>query len=272
MNAALGTIGWEPEIEYRPVTLSQAQAARSNVHVRDSAGNYVSISGTQALDNTTQYYLPVIKGATKTGGGASGVGPQANANGGGGGGGKPKKVDLKKSEDEKERYHEITKTLERMSQLLDSVGKMKERAFGKAHLKNIDQEIAMLKKQEKAYEAYYAEAQKYWEQDMAKMTAEGATFDEYGNINNYNELMDQWIAEYNAVVEAYNAMSAEEQKKADEDEMLKKAEEKLEDRKKLMEDYEDSVNKAYEQWNNILDIQNQISAANLEKIQYKIEY
>lgn len=199
-------------------------------------------------------------------------GGKSSGGGGGGGGGKPKKVDRKKPEDEKERYHEINQDLERISQLLDGIGKMKERAFGKAHLKNMDQEIAMLKKQQKAYESYYAEAQKYLEKDMAKMVAEGAIFDEYGNINNYDELMNKWIAEYNAVVDAYNAMSAEEQKKADEDEMLKKAEEKLEDRKELMANYEDSVNQVYEQWNNILDIQNQISAANLEKIQYKVEY
>jgi DNA repair ATPase RecN len=91
---------------------------------------------------------------------------------------------------------------------------------------------------------------------MAKMATEGAIFDEYGNINNYDEIMERWIAEYNAVVDAYNAMSASEQKKADEDEMLKTAEKKLEERKKLMENYEDSVNQVYEQWNNILDIQN----------------
>ena len=59
----------------------------------------------------------------------------------------PKKIDKKKPEDEKERYHETEQTLDRLADELDKVDKLKSRAYGKGHLDAIKQEISLLKQE-----------------------------------------------------------------------------------------------------------------------------
>jgi DNA repair exonuclease SbcCD ATPase subunit len=129
-----------------------------------------------------------------------------------------------------------------------------------------------MKQQEGMYERKLAEAKEWLEYDKGRLAEFGVTFDEMGNINNYDEVIEAAVAEYNAFVERYNAMSADEQKTSDENEEQQKAEEKLENLKEYISDYEDSINNIYDMQNQILEAQNQQSALSLEKIQYKAEY
>lgn len=272
MNAALAGIGWEPEITWEPVTVTNenAQTLSGYAQVGDE---YVPIKGNMSEYIGQTVYVPKIGSAKKTGGGASGLRPQADAGGGGGGGGgEPKQLEKKDPNDEKERYHEINERLDRMSQLLDKINKYKDRAFGKSHLKNLEQEIKLMKQQEGMYERKLAEAKEWLEYDKGRLAEFGVTFDEMGNINNYDEVMEAAVAEYNAFVDRYNAMSADEQKTSDENEEQKKAEEKLENLKEYIDDYEESINNIYDLENQILETQNKQSALMLEKIQYKAEY
>jgi hypothetical protein len=71
-------------------------------------------------------------------------------------GGSSKK--LKKS-DEIDRYHEISKTLERLKRDYDSITKAKERAFGKDKLRLMDEEIKKSEEILKAEEQYLSEIQ-----------------------------------------------------------------------------------------------------------------
>jgi hypothetical protein len=84
--------------------------------------------------NGVAYRVTNKKGSSggRVSGGSSGGGGK-----GGGGGSKPKKKekkDYKRYKDETERYHKNNETLSRISEELDKIDKLKERAYGKKHL------------------------------------------------------------------------------------------------------------------------------------------
>jgi len=103
--------------------------------------------------------------------------------------------------------------------------------------------------------------------DRADLTANGALFNDDGSIANYEQLMQQWIDEYNDAVEAFNNS---DQTDADQD-ALDDAEDLYEKRKKMIENYEAAYQKYQDQINNYLETLNKLSAARLEKITYKVE-
>lgn len=230
-----------------------------------------------ATKKTTATALKVTS-ANKSSGGAfkfnqssaaSGAGSKSSGGGGGGGGGEPKKIDKKDPEDEKERYHHINKVLDRLSDQLDEVDKKKSRVYGKGYLDYLSQEIALTEKECDAYQRYIDEAKEYLALDTQRVASLGATFDEFGNIENYDEVMDNIIGKYNEFVDRYNAMSASEQEAAEEEKT--EWDEWYDEKKKWIENYEDTVATIYEQQNNLLEAQNKISEKTLEGIQYKVE-
>ena len=196
-------------------------------------------------------------------------GHKSKGSGGGGGGGKAKKIDKKDPEDEKERYHHVNKVLERLSNQFDEIDKKKSRVYGKSYLDYISKEIDLTEKQCDAYQRYIDEAKEYLALDTQRVASLGATFDEFGNIENYDQVMDNIIGKYNEFVDRYNAMSASEQTAAEEEKT--KWDEWYEEKKKWIENYEETVSTIYDQQNNLLEAQNKISEKTLEGIQYKVE-
>ena len=231
----------------------------------ENVSSSITQSGTGHME--TWY---TIEGAKYNGKGvSSGTANKSKGGGGGGGGGKAKKIDKKKPEDEKERYHHVNKVLERLSNQFDEIDKKKSRVYGKSYLDYISQEIALTEKQCDAYQRYIDEAKEYLALDTQRVASLGATFDEFGNIENYDQVMDNIIGKYNEFVDRYNAMSASEQEAAEEEKT--KWDEWYEEKKKWIENYEETVSTIYEQQNNLLEAQNKISEKTLEGIQYKVE-
>lgn len=113
--------------------------------------------------------------------------------GGGGGGSEKKNLD-----DELERYHEIDKTLERLNRQYDKISKAKDRAFGKSRLNLIQQEIKATEELAKATETKLVEAEGHLADDRDKLSEFGASFNEYGEITNYEELVKAQVDAYNA--------------------------------------------------------------------------
>ena len=188
---------------------------------------------------------------------------------GGGGGGKDKKKKVegyKQPDEEKERYHEIRDQLDAQSKVLDKIDKLKERAFGKHHLDQINAEIKALEKDLQLQKQYFREASQYYEANLKKLIDAGATFNEDGTIN-YDEFMDNIIRQYNNAVDAFNdsEQTALDQMK------LEEAKARFDELKKLLEDYEEDLDLVQEIQTQIIEEQNKISAAALEGIQYKIE-
>jgi len=171
-------------------------------------------------------------------------------------------------EDEKERYHEITKRIDEQSKELNKLDKIKSAAFGANHIKAINDEITALKKEKVLYDELATEANSNLATNRSALVGFGATFNSDGTVN-YDEFMNKITREYNAAVEKYNDTDAEDQKKAKID--LDYAKERYDKAKEALEDYEEDMEKVQDAEENLLDIVNQISAKTLEAIEYKIE-
>ena len=263
VTTLLNAIHWNPEIDWVDYTIQEDATAGQITTVEDTVGGTRTITASTDLTTGGTISLPVIKGASQIDGGGGGN------SGGGGGGGKAKTIKRKNPEDEKERYHHVNKDLDRLSDQMDEVGKRKSSIYGKKYIEYMKQEIELTQKQCDAYQRYIDEAKSYLELDTERVVSLGAVFDEYGNIANYDEVMDNILNKYNAFVDKYNAMTAKQQEDVAEEK--EDWDEWYEEKKKWIETYEETVQTIYEQQNNLLEAQNEISAKTLEGIQYKVE-
>ena len=268
IEAALNAIGWEPEIEW--ASLPAEEEERQNIQ-----GYIETLDGmkpvSQDIITTSQLVakFPKIKSLSK--GSPSSAKPPKSSGGGGGGGAKKKNYEKMKPVGE-DRYHEVTSELEHMGNRLDKIDKLKARTWGRDHLKAINDEIAALKDENMLQKEYYEEAQTYYSIHKNMLQSIGAQIGENGVITNYEELMAQWTAEYNAAVAAYNALSPEQQEKESSKAGINEAEQIFEERTKLLEEFEEDANLVETIQNDILENQNKISAAIADGITYKIEF
>lgn len=241
--------------------------------------------------------------------GSSGGNKGGKGGKGGGGGDKAKKptkaktvdpTEKKDKDEEIERYQEITEVIDDLNRELDEIGKKKEEAWGPNKLKAMDQELAKLKQLTKAQEQYIGEINGKLAADKAAAAAVGATFDEFGRINNYDEVMgklvDNWNstatsldareqAYENSVAAVANTEYGEGQESAQwaaedandaEKEAIDKARETsdktYEDGKKAIQQYIETLNLSEEAKTQLEDYMRQIRELNYEKLMYKVEF
>lgn len=267
MNAALATIGWAPEIEYEVIQASDQQEALT-VGSLVAGSEVINVDGKIVTKATGQIAIPKIKSARKTGGGSSGASRSSSGGNGGGGGSKtPEKKDKIRGRDEIERYHKQNDTIDRLASSIEKIDKLKERAYGKDHLAQIDAETEALNKQLAAQQDLHNEALKWMAADKADLAKYGAEYDENGTIVNYERVMERIIDEYNSAIETYNNSS-----QGDGDKLaLEAAQQRFEDAKKAIENYEEALTIANDSANEMLEIQNQMSELEVEKITYELE-
>ena len=93
--------------------------------------------------------------------------------GGSGGGRGPSTTSTTKGvgehKNEKERYHVVTKTLESLGDKYKDISSLKDRAFGKKHVKAINEEIKVLEKERETLEKYKKEASNYLKIDLKNL-------------------------------------------------------------------------------------------------------
>lgn len=205
-------------------------------------------------------------GGGKTGGGIS-HSKTTNGKKSGSSSSKEKK-DKKSAEKETERYHEITALIEDYTRELDKAGKAKDRAFGPKKLKAMQAEIAAQAQLNAATEEHIREIREWLEIDKARIAAQGATFDEYGNISNYTELMQQHIDAYNAAVAAYNASSQSDSDK----EAMEAADKAYQDFMDQLSQYEETNNLLQEKLDELIEAQQAKYDKEFEMLQYTIEF
>lgn len=280
MQALAAALGMDMEIEQKDFDVTQyewqASAGGAVGYGPDGSQVYVplNVEAIPVEGTVTGWSIKTITNKGTYGGGVKG----GSKGGGGGGNKKPKQAKKIKFEDEIDRYHEVNQRLERMGELLDKIDKYKARAFGKGYLKNLEQESKMLKAQQAMYKRKMEEAKLYYEQDSANMASKyGATFDEYGNMSNYDEVLAGIIADENRKIDYYNSLSAAEQEKLDEQYehdggYIAYIAKMREDFKKDLANMEESAATMAEAENNWEEIINQLSALKLEEITYKAEY
>lgn len=206
-------------------------------------------------------------GGGKTGGGISHskttTGKNAKSSGS-----KKEKKETKKAESEIERYHEITALIEDYTRELDKAGKAKDRAFGPKKLKAMQAEIAAQAQLNAATEEHIREIREWLEIDKARIAAQGATFDEYGNISNYTDLMQQHIDAYNAAVAAYNASGQSDSDK----EAMEAADKAYQDFMDQLSQYEETNNLLQEKLDELIEAQQAKYDKEFEMLQYTIEF
>ena len=201
------------------------------------------------------------------GGGAHNGTPSSSGGKGGGGGGKAKNYEGHKNfTDETERYHEINQQLEKQQRLLTKIDKQKSMTFGKAHLKAMEDEIEALEQENILNEEKLKETRANLSSEATQLRRWGATMNPDGTLN-YNELMSQAIAEYNAAVDQYNTSG----QTAQDDLALERAKKHYEELMTLIENYEEDLQQQDDLEAEMLENQIKRSGLELEKIQYEIE-
>lgn len=204
------------------------------------------------------------RGAKSSGGVSKSSTPSKNKSSGN----KKEKKEKKSAEKETERYHEITALIEDYTRELDKAGKAKDRAFGPKKLKAMQAEIAAQAQLNAATEEHIREIREWLEIDKARIAAQGATFDEYGNISNYTALMQQHIDAYNAAVAAYNVSGQSDSDK----EAMEAAEKAYQDFMDQLSQYEETNNLLQEKLDELIEAQQAKYDKEFEMLQYTIEF
>lgn len=204
------------------------------------------------------------RGAKSSGGVSKSSTPSKNKSSGN----KKEKKEKKSAEKETERYHEITALIEDYTRELDKAGKAKDRAFGPKKLKAMQAEIAAQAQLNAATEEHIREIREWLEIDKARIAAQGATFDEYGNISNYTDLMQQHIDAYNAAVAAYNASGQSDSDK----EAMEAADKAYQDFMDQLSQYEETNNLLQEKLDELIEAQQAKYDKEFEMLQYTIEF
>ena len=186
----------------------------------------------------------------------------------GGGSGSSSKTN-KNISDEQDRYHELNKTLDTISQRMDKLSAAKDRAFGRKHISAIQAEekelqnyIDVLKQKEEA-------VLENLKQDKANAASVGAIFDENGNISNYNDIIATLVEEYNAS-DADNADEIYDEKK----QFLEQYEETLELYNDLAQEqidkYWELIDKKVEAADYTLEIKVKLNEFDLKYIEFQL--
>ena len=274
VNAALGAIGFEPEITYVPISMVNESEIAANggqdVEIGDDTVHISSqaFSRAQAKEMAS---IPVIStkatrstgqaggGAIKLPSGGSGGG------GGGGGGGKTKSKEKKDPTDDKDRYHTITEKISDATNAYDELSKAEDRAFGKERVDAMKGMTDNLKLQIELQKQYLDEIRDYLVGDRAAVEALGATFDANGVITNYDALIDELVAKYNEGVDAFNAGSV------DEDAFKEQYEEPFNKAKEAIDQYVETINLLQDEELNLIDLQNDLADELREIAAYKLE-
>ena len=230
------------------------------------------------------------KGASRRSGGSGGKGRGGGKGGKGGGSGKAAEPDKsqkdrkKAMEDERDIYHDINIELEQINRRLDRTQKKQDRLYGKQLLDNLNKQSRILDQ----HKAKLEEKHDLQEQDLIAQQKTlknlGVTFDKYGNIANYMDILGNKQAqvnaktkEYNSLIDAYNKSTDKDIKKqiAEEAEKLNKQiaqyedeykdlEDKIKNYDGLREDMEDLVDQIEEETQKQIEI-------NIKKFRMEIE-
>jgi hypothetical protein len=262
-NAILQSMGYEPKIQYKTgkgpeMTGTVSMTASGKLAEAYGVGNGDELGTVDFKMEQSTLSVPYIASVAKTGGSsivssANKTGGSKTANKSSGSGGSDSSKTKKNANDEIERYHHIKNVLEDLEHELNLISDAKDRAFGSAKLKLIDQEIAKYQDLLSAQESYLSEIKANYASDQAVMAGYGATFDEFGNISNYVELMTVQLEKYNST-------------------LTDEAEEEYENFKSALELYEETQDLYKEQMEQWHEYRQAIFDAQLEKIEYKLEF
>ncbi len=195
--------------------------------------------------------------------------------------------DKKELDEVIERYHEITREIERQSDVLDDIGNEVNRAYGADKLKAYKKELQALEKQQINYQEKLNQANEWLKIDASKVQdrfGNAAILDTTtGEVVNYTDLMTAKWQEYSAFVDAYNKERAEwslwtkEQQEANAELIaqreaeFKQKEQNLTLDLQVLEQYEKTLDVQREQVDLIQETNRAIADDKLSQIEYTLE-
>ena len=227
---------------------SMTQAQKDNMDIIDGGFE----RGGSVISGTKPVKISFIKPVGDAGSLRSGT-----SKSGGGGSKGTKKV----SSDEKERYHVVNKQIEDVTAKYEEAGKEREKTFGPLKDSWAEKELGYLDQLIEKERQYKTEIEQYLATDKSALAAYGATFGEHGEITNYDALMDEQIAKYNAAIE-----------KAGTNQEAQEAAEKAYDLFiKALENYEGTYSAYLDKLATIQDLQNEKIDKELEHIQDRLD-
>lgn len=114
--------------------------------------------------------------------------------------GKDSKKDNTKYEDEFDRYYDIKKAIDLVSNALDKLSKVQEKLHGKELIQSLKNENDLIKQQAKNYELLYKSQENELSELQTKLASFGAEFDANGYLTNYTTLTKSIFEQYQALV------------------------------------------------------------------------
>lgn len=161
-----------------------------------------------------------------------------------------------------ERYHEITREIEYQKDLLDDISNMADRAYGTDKVELLTQKIDKLNKVAELQKEKQAAAAAYVLSDLEAIRAAGmgVSYDTASyELKNYTDLLNQITDEYNSRI---NSVS---------DENRDAVQKEYDDKMKLLENYEKSIDTFRDELNEYQDTMRQIEDTKLDRIQAVIQ-
>lgn len=161
-----------------------------------------------------------------------------------------------------ERYHEITREIEYQKDLLDDISNMADRAYGTDKVELLTQKIDKLNKVAELQKEKQAAAAAYVISDLEALRAAGlsVSYDTASyELKNYTELLHQITDEYNSMI---NSVS---------DENRDAVQKEYDDKMKLLENYEESIDVFRDELNEYQDTMREIEDTKLKRIEAVIQ-
>ena len=190
-------------------------------------------------------------------------------------------------EDIEDRYHEINREIEDQNSLLEDVGNNIERAYGNRRLQAYEKELQELNKQQENYNKKLAEAETYLDFDRTNLQSlfgNSLTFDENGEIQGYQQVLqsmiddynNNFLADYNTFLAEFSALTKAEQeaRQAEYDSWQQQktvADELFQKRQDALAQYEDTLDTIQEIRDSQEEIARNIADNRLSQIEYKLE-
>ena len=152
---------------------------------------------------------------------SSGVGSGGKSSGGGGGS-EPKEDTSQEEyrddlEDERDIYHDINIQISDYDTYLKRVKKQEEKLIGLGLIDNLKKQLDLLEKQKDAYKRKYELQQWDLQNQREILSTLGATFDAYGNISNYMDILGSQQQYVNALTSEYNDLVTDYNESVDPD-------------------------------------------------------
>lgn len=253
------------EFDYKVPKLSFKTQTEQIATGKQIAANSLKVTSANKSSGGGFKHKNSSHGGGNKGGGKSGGG------GGGGGGGSSKPKTEKKIESKKDRYHDVNARLSQIDDQLEDIGKDQEKLFGKDLIDSLNEELEILEKQRDTLKEKLDIARQEQAELQNTLRQSGVDFNADGTIANYLSIIEQKEAEYNALIDQYNAMDAASQENFKET-VLDPAKENLD---KLYEDiqaYDDLILDTIPEIENGLDdITDREVEINIQKMNMEME-